>query len=341
MPLLHKITIKNFKSIARQEIGLGDLNMVIGANGAGKSNLISVFRLLDRILVKRLQLYVGEQGGAERFLFHGQKNSTALEIRFDFLQHSYGFRLKPAVGDTLVFEWELYDNLLGSGHKESLLEPTAAPWHNHRWVIHHFHDTSDSAPSKRLGPIDDNQFLRPDAGNLAAYLFMLRNNHPVAYRHIVEHVQLVAPFFDNFILEPSRSNTETIKLAWSQKGSDAYFDGYALSDGTLRFICLATLLLQPAPPGMILLDEPELGLHPLAIRILSEMLDSTARHAQVVVATQSVTLLNNFSPETVLITENDGLQTSFSRLNAEKLHHWLEQFSLGELWEKNVLGGSP
>jgi len=151
----------------------------------------------------------------------------------------------------------------------------------------------------------------------------------------------VAPFFDRFELAPSQLNEKKIKLEWRQKGSDAYFDAYSLSDGTLRFICLATLLPQPNPPALILLDEPELGLHPFAIRILAEMLEAASKRVQVILATQSVTLLNNFEPKDVIVAENDGLKTTFKRLDENKLSMWLEEFSIGDLWEKNVLGGRP
>jgi len=156
-------------------------------------------------------------------------------------------------------------------------------------------------------------------------------------------VRLMAPFFDDFALEPSRVNPDKIKLEWRQAGSDAYFDAYSLSDGTLRFICLATLLLQPAQsmPTLILLDEPELGLHPSAIRLLAEMLEAAAHRSQVLLATQSVTLLNQFAPEHVIVAENDGQATGFNRLDEKELADWLENYSLGELWEKNVLGGRP
>lgn len=143
------------------------------------------------------------------------------------------------------------------------------------------------------------------------------------------------------MLAPSKLNESKVKLEWRQKGSDAYFDAYALSDGTLRFICLATLLLQPTPPALILLDEPELGLHPFAIRILAEMLDAASKRVQVLLATQSVTLLNNFAPQDVLVASNDGLRTTFERVDGTKLKSWLDDFSLGELWDENVLGGRP
>lgn len=356
MRTLRKVKIEGFKSIESAELKLGDLNVVIGANGSGKSNLIGVFRLLERVLTKNLQIYVASE--PDRLLFHGRKTTPALSLDFAFEQNSYGFKLK-VVQDSLIFEYERveysgywnYGEPIAVGHKESKLEEAAQSYRNkipqyvfpkvRNLVVYHFHDTSDTSPTKQTVDVDDNRFFRPNAANLPAYLYWLQEKHPVQFRHIEEHVRLVAPFFEQFVLAPSRLNEKKIKLEWRQKGSDAYFDAYSLSDGTLRFICLAALLLQPNPPALILLDEPELGLHPFAIRILAEMLEAASKRVQVLLATQSVTLLNNFAPKDVIVAENDGQKTTFSRLDEEKLRGWLEEFSIGELWEKNVLGGRP
>jgi predicted ATPase len=353
---LRKVKIEGFKSIESAELELGDLNVVIGANGSGKSNLIGVFRLLERVLTHNLQLYVASE--PDRFLFHGRKTTPALSLEFRFDQNAYGFKLM-ASQDSLIFEheWVQYSGLwnygepIAVGHKESKLEEAAQSYRNkipkyvfpkmRNIVVYHFHDTSDTSPAKQTVDVDDNRFFRPNAANLPAYLYWLQEKHPVQFRHIEEHIRLVAPFFEQFVLAPSTLNENKIKLEWKQNGSDAYFDAWSLSDGTLRFICLATLLLQPDPPALILLDEPELGLHPFAIRILAEMLEAASQRVQVLLATQSVTLLNNFAPQDVIVAENDGLKTAFNRLDEEKLKDWLDDFSLGELWEKNVLGGRP
>jgi predicted ATPase len=356
MKTLRKVKIEGFKSIERAELMLGDLNVVIGANGSGKSNLIGVFRLLERVLSHNLQVYVASE--PDRLLHHGRRVTPALSLDFALDQNSYGFKLK-ADRDSLIFEYERveysgywnYGEPLAVGHKESKLEEAAESYKNkipkfvfpkvRNLVVYHFHDTSDSSPAKQTADVDDNRFFRPDAANLPAYLYWLQEKHPTPFRNIEEHVRLVAPFFERFVLAPSKLNEKKIKLEWRQKGSDAYFDAYSLSDGTLRFICLATLLLQPSPPALILLDEPELGLHPFAIRLLAEMLEAASKRVQVLLATQSVTLLNNFAPKDVLVADNDGLRTTFERLDEGKLEAWLDEFSLGELWEKNVLGGRP
>ena len=362
MKTLRKVRIEGFKSIESAELELGDLNVVIGSNGSGKSNLIGVFRLLERVLTHNLQLYVASE--PDRLLFHGRKKTAALSLDFAFEQNSYGFRL-VAAQDALIFEYERVTNdsdseTIDTGHKESRLAeavtysgnklfPLVRKWFaeplyrqiRNNLVVYHFHDTSDTSSAKQAADVDDNRLFRPNAANLPAYLYWLQEKHPVQFRHIEEHIRLVAPFFERFVLAPSKLNEKKIKLEWRQKGSDAYFDAYSLSDGTFRFICLATLLLQPNPPALILLDEPELGLHPFAIRILAEMLEAASKRVQVLLATQSVTLLNNFAVQDVIVAENDGLKTTFNRLDAQKLKGWLDEFSIGELWEKNVLGGRP
>jgi predicted ATPase len=211
------------------------------------------------------------------------------------------------------------------------------------WRMYHLHDTSATAAVKSTCNVDDNRYLREDASNLAAYLYWLKLKQPNEYHRIVSVIQLAAPYFEDFVVEPLRRNERTIRLEWKQRHTDAYFDADSLSDGTLRFVCLATLLNQPkwAMPRLIVIDEPELGLHPLAIRLLAEMLDAASEHTQILIATQSVTLLDNFPLEQVIVVEHDGKSSVFRRLVAADYQAWLENFSIGELWEKNVLGGRP
>jgi predicted ATPase len=209
------------------------------------------------------------------------------------------------------------------------------------WTIYHFHDTSDEAAIKRKGKVDDNDTLRPDAANLAAFLYRLQKTQADSYKRIVAAIRLVAPFFHDFRLRPDRLRKDEIQLEWTQRDSDAYFNAHALSDGTLRFICLATLLLQPEPPSLILIDEPELGLHPYAIVQLAGLFRSAATRTQILVATQSVTLLNQFEPDNVIIVDRSEGQSTFRRINAKEVEAWTDAYALGELWEKAVLGGRP
>jgi predicted ATPase len=191
--------------------------------------------------------------------------------------------------------------------------------------------------------IDANRFLYPDAANLPAMLYLYRERYPTAYRRIVAAVKAVAPFFEDFVLEPLRLNPRNIALHWRAKGADYEFGPHQLSDGTLRAIALFTLLLQPEEdlPGLIVLDEPELGLHPAALAVLADLLKSASRHSQLLIATQSAALIDHFEVDDIVtVNLQDGCST-FERLDSERLKDWLEEYTLSELWQRNVIGGGP
>ena len=362
MPVLDKITIKGFKSIKSMEgFELKPLNVLIGANGAGKSNFIGVFKLLNEIVQENLQVFIGKSGGADQLLHYGHKTTETIYIHLQFGKNAYECNL-TAAGDSLIFEEENvyfhiadkypapYQKRLRTGYKESVLpervgereaiaEYVLAAMQG--WKIYHFHDTGEAAKIKKLCDLNDNRMLRPDASNLAAYLYLLKEKKIQYYRNICDTIRLVAPFFGDFALRPSPLNPDKIKLEWTEKGSDAYFDANSLSDGTLRFIALATLLTQPNLPQTILLDEPELGLHPYAITVLAGMLKSAATKTQVIVSTQSVTLVNQLDPEDIIVVDRKDGQSTFKRPTKEEIEGWLDDYSLGELWEKNLIGGRP
>lgn len=359
---LDRIEIEGYKSIARCDLELRRLNVLVGPNGAGKSNFISALGLLGSIVNRNLQVAVGRAGGASSLLHGGQKRTAAIGLHTYFGRNQYEARLVPAAGDDLFFEREIcsfhrpdyaapYNETIGSGHKESNLAAAAKERPGRvpdycldamsSWRVFHFHDTSAQAGAKQKQPIGDDSELRPDAANLAPFLFRLKHSHPEHFERICDSIRLVAPFFDTFELSPDRINSERIQLEWKQVGSDAYFNGHALSDGTLRFLCLSTLLLQPEPPSLIIIDEPELGLHPFAITQLADMFRATASAHQLLVSTQSVTLLNQLDPNDIIITEQHDGASSFLRPDWGSLRAWLSEYAVGELWEKNVLGGRP
>lgn len=356
---LDRIEIEGFKSIRQLRLDLKPLNVLIGANGAGKSNFISVFGLLRHIVERRLQFYVAQAGGADSILHFGRKQTPTLKLRFSAGNTGYEATFAPSATDNLVFSLESYwhpepdssqsQGNYGGGYTESAFVHDALHEPDNRrvlerlqdWRVYHFHDTSASAKVKQTGDIGDNEALRPDASNLAALLFLLRTKYPENYRRIVSTIRLVAPFFDDFRLRPSPFNEQKIQLEWSERNSEAYFNAHALSDGTLRFICLATLLLQPHLPSLILIDEPELGLHPYAIQVLAGLVRSASEKTQVILSTQSVSLVNQFEPEDLVVVDRSNGASVFRRLSAEDTKDWLEGYSLGELWEKNVFGGRP
>jgi predicted ATPase len=355
---LTRLAVAGFKSLRSVEVTLRPLNVLIGANGSGKSNFVGIFGLLGELVNSRLQVYLGRQGGADAVLTNGIKSTPRLRIEATFGQNSYLAVLEPAPDGTMFFENESarfhgpghgrpFEEPLGAGHRESRLSssdkkvPEVVLDAMRGWRVYHFHDTSAAAKVKQAGELNDNAVLRSDAANLAAFLYLLQRKLQPAYRQIVETVRMVAPFFEDFALEPDRLNPDSIRLAWRARGTDAYFGPHALSDGTLRFICLATVLLQPLVPSAVVIDEPELGLHPYAITLLAELLRMASQRAQVIVSTQSVTLVNQLQPEDLLVVEQGDDGSTFRRPTQAEAASWLEEYGLGELWEKNILGGRP
>ncbi|MCP5063169.1 MAG: AAA family ATPase, partial [Ignavibacteriae bacterium] len=195
---------------------------------------------------------------------------------------------------------------------------------------------------KQESDINDNRIFRRDASNLTAFLYLLQEKHFDYFKRIENTIKLIAPFFDKFQLEPLALNNEKIRLEWKHINSDQYFNANHFSDGTLRMICLITLLLQPDQPDTIIIDEPELGLHPSAIQQLAALMKSVADDGkQIICSTQSVTLLNQFNPEDIIVVDREDNESKFKRLDEERLEDWLDKYAIGELWEKNVLGGRP
>ena len=210
------------------------------------------------------------------------------------------------------------------------------------WMVYHFHDTSSSAPMRRYCDIVDNKRLRGNASNIAPFLLNLREKQSGEYGEVRDAIKLVLPFFDDFLLEPVEMGDETkVRLTWKQKGSDFPMQPYHLSDGSMRFICLATALLQPDPPSTIVIDEPELGLHPAAISILAELLQAASKRMQVIVATQSPMLIDQFSIGDIIVMNREDGASTMKRLDPEEFSVWLEDYSVGELWTKNVIDGGP
>lgn len=367
MNRIKNFTIDGFKSIRNMELELRQLNVLIGANGAGKSNLIGFFRLLNFLESGALQLHIGEQGGANSLLYYGAKITPQLSSTINFETNSgynrYHMRLIHAAGDTLIFADEeiQYSKKgintegpiipLGSGHKESGMiaqsegnvRTTATTAKVIRtmmrdWQVFQFHDTSSTAHIKQSKYLDDSYFLKANAGNLAPFLYQMREYKREYYQKIVETIRLCAPFFDNFVLTPRDKN---IILNWKEKNSEELFGPHQLSDGTLRMMAIVTLLLQPKLPSMVIIDEPELGLHPYAITVLAGLLKSASERSQLLISTQSANLVDELEPQDIIVVDRKDGQSEFRRPNPSVLNEWLTEYTMSELWEKNVLGGRP
>jgi predicted ATPase len=372
---LARLEIEGFTSIRSAAVDVGRLNVLVGANGAGKSNLIRALELLGRVVDEDLRLHVA------RVLINAAMSEPRIRLSLrgmsDFgalrAETGYDATLMPGPEEGLFFVEEgisqgisiqggtaaggeaPWTTVLDQGHRETRLHLTIEAGGRGAAVaaavvdllrgcrVYHFHDTSSDAPVKRPVSTADNLALRPDAANLAAVLLRLRDSDvpgdAAAYRRIVGSVRQVAPFFRDFVLQAEKN--DRVRLRWRERDSDAVFSAHQMSDGTLRFVCLAALLLQPKLPALVVLDEPELGLHPYAIVQLAGLLRQAAHRSQVMIATQSVTLMNQFELADLIVVERGEHGSTFVRPDPERLEAWLEEYSLGELWEKNLLGGRP
>lgn len=357
MSTLDRLSIRGFKSIQNLDnFELRGLNIVVGTNGAGKSNLVSFFKMLRAFMENRLNQYIVSHGGADDFLYNGPKETQRMSFETHFGDCGYRFSLIPTPQNQCAVETEaLYtaypsqewcelggspdgvsrmsaDNSSDSLHNRAVYDAVMS------WQMYHFHDTSNTAGMRRYDIVEHWNKLEPDASNIAPFLLHIRQTQPVAYGRIVDAVRTVLPFFDDFDLTPQHFGERIkVRLSWKQKDSDYPMQPYHLSDGSMRFICLATALLQPNLPSMLVMDEPELGLHPEAIAVLSELIEYAAQRTQVLIATQSPLLLNYFSVEDIIVTKRVNGASCFERLKEEDFSHWLDEFNIGELWAKNVL----
>jgi len=365
---LTRVTLHGFKTIRElTEFDPGSLMVMIGANGAGKSNFVSFFRLLSWVLSGQLQLHVQESGPASALLHDGPGETheidVGLTIQTERGENEYSCRLVYAAGDTLIFADERFRFtpegrptrdwiVLGPGQRETSLtqyssseEPGAVTAGVmaallRKIVVYQFHNTSATARVRSQWNKDDGRWLKEDGANLAPFLYRLKHQEPKYYKRIVETTQLLLPFFLDYELEPEYGR---LLLSWREKGSDRVFTAPQAGDGMLRLMALVALLQQPETdlPNVLILDEPELGLHPYAINVVSGLIKSISEQVQVIVATQSVSFIDRFEPEDIVVVDRDKRESTFRRLDRKALDDWLEDYSMSELWEKNVIGGRP
>lgn len=350
---MDRIEIKGYKSIKEWNLPLRPLNILIGSNGSGKSNFLSFFTLLENIYQKNLGVYIALNGGVDKFLYKGTKITQSIECHLKFKSNGYSFKLGNNQGQ-FVFEKEglWFDSNLGEisnfNSETNLHNPSGM--RRNKYVKeylsqvkkYHFHDTGKNAPFHKESNINSDWYsLYSDGSNLAALLFKIQELKPIIYKRIINAIESIAPYFLDFQLIPNEEGN--LRLLWKNKHSEQIFSSYDLSDGTLRFIALATLFLQPKLPETLIIDEPELGLHPFAIAKLAGLAKSASQKGcQIIMATQSVELINHFSAEDIIAVDNRNGESVFERLSEEKLSIWLDDYTIGEMWKQNIINaGQP
>ena len=348
---LRKIIISGYKSITKCNLSISPINIVLGGNGAGKTNFLSVFGLVKSVL-NRDDCFPSPCFNS-KFIFSNVCNQKNPEIKTELIfdSFSYGFRLVPDKSDDkrIVVKEEY---IIHSERKYNVSDAPPEVYEclipitkGQNWIIYHFNEMGNAAEIKKEHDISDDRILLHNGANLAPFLLRLKTQYKRYYNDIVSTVRLIFPSFDDFVFDPLADNNESMLLKWRQIGSDDILVASQMSDGTLRFIYLTTLLLQPdeLQPDIIIIDEPELGLHPVAVRKLAGLIKSAVlRDTQVIVATQSSELISNFEPEDVVtMTQIDGI-TRMDRLKREDLERWLNEYTLGDLWQQSIMeGGQP
>jgi len=357
---LDRVFVSGFKSIRELDLELRQINAMIGPNGAGKTNLVCLFRMLNFMTTESLQLFVGRQGGAESLLHLGADETPQLLVTLNFTTETgtseYHARLVNASQDSMLFADESISFhrhgkerpkiiSLGAGHAETRLlkvedrrdRPTCNVIHHilRQCQVYNFHDTSETGRIRKPGYVQDNRYLRQDGGNLAAFLLKVRNSFPEIYEAVEQAVAEAYPPFEAFILKRGSYEGESIGIHWREKGADYVFGPHQLPDGFLRFIALATLLTQSPEdlPDAIILDEPELGLHPSGISVLSRLIKQASEHAQILFGTQSVFLVDQLSSEDVLLVERKDGSSRYTRPGPGDLEDWLDRYSLSQFVE--------
>lgn len=362
---LKSLTIKGYKSIkCLDTFAPNSINVLIGPNGAGKSNFISFFKFLSWMLNSdgKLQEHVAYLGGANDILHDGADATKSIDAQVQIETVSgineYSFSLMFAKPDKLVFREEKYRfsakrfsgesrwSSCGVGHEEARLpevnNPTATVILNllRKLIVYQFHNTSDTAPMRLKWSTSDSRWLKQNGENLGSFLFRLQNDEKPYYSRIVKYIRLVLPFFDDFELYDEFGS---ILLRWKEKGTSKVFNAGQASDGMLRTIALISLLAQNPKdlPTVLFLDEPELGLHPSAIDAVAGLIKAASSQCQVFIATQSISLVNNFDLVDLVVIDRKSRSSEFSRPDSENLKLYLEEFSTGQIWEKNIIGGRP
>lgn len=343
--MIDSVFIEGYKSIRSQEVKLHSMNILLGGNGVGKSNFLSVFDFFRKIIQSRKYEYAHARESS-RLLYMGRKVTDKIRLSFmysDSWLNSMTIDLKD-VDDMLRVR-----GLYIEENEKAITDLTEGEDYNierlrklvDQYWIHHFQDTGTKSSYRTSSPVNDNRFLRADGSNLASFLYRIRMKEPNLFRKIEDIIHEVTPSFGCFDLMPEVTDENNIRLTWHPEDKDVQFDESQLSDGTLRMMSLATLLLQSQLPELIIIDEPEIGLHPAAISILADLLKTAAEKTQVIISTQSIDLINYFTPEDIIVADFKNAQSYFKRLNTDELHQWIDEYTLGEMWEKNLFGGQP
>jgi predicted ATPase len=395
--LIHRLRLKDFLSYgnAGVEIEIQPLNVLIGPNASGKSNLIEALGVL-RAAPTDLSAYFRERGGIGEYIRRGEGTSRLAEIeawvdcpncldakplrhrieladmgqRLEIRSEDIGGPVYGVSSSPREFQhvYELtrqhagitaYDVVTGARkwiplvredlkRDQSILsqrrDPLAFPELTHlasqyerielyqEWMFGR--RSRARAASGADMPTD---FLLPDASNLGLILHDLMQASETR-NSLLKHLKL---FYDTAEFIPTRILSGAVQL-FIDEGASGLVPATRLSDGTLRYLSLLAILCHPSPPPLVCIEEPELGLHPDIVPKVADLLKEATQRTQIVVTTHSDALVSALSdqPESVIVCEAGIGGTSLRRLDRDDLAAWLENYSLGEIWQRGEIGGT-
>lgn len=330
---LRSISIEGFKSIKSiVDLKMKPLNVIIGSNDTGKSNFLDFFKMLRAVGEGTLDAWTILEDGQDAVFHNGIDNTKEIigELAFDndLLKIRLGMnKYNKRIFLPPVIHGQTQENL---GFLSGI---RCYPPYNHL-PGYRSHD---------IGCLDCYDITQPlpDLFSLAPALYAIsRTDKKILYR-IEQIIRFVSPSFDGFVFDDQAQvhHQPFVQMRWKRKGSEQTIALDKMSHGTLRFAVLATALMQPVMPPMILIESPELDLGPRAIAILADLFRAASEQTQIIVVTQSSALVDHLDIENLIVAENiriDG--TQLMRPKAEEYAEWLKDYSLGELWRKNVFG---
>ncbi|MDR0615282.1 MAG: AAA family ATPase [Synergistaceae bacterium] len=346
---LSRISIKGYKSIDDCDVQLKNLNILIGSNGAGKSAFIEFFNMINCMFDGCLQEYVASHGGPDAILRFGSGVTKQMELGLYFGKSRYHAALRPTEDGRLVFSEERltndrYDNInICGGHFETRIREYDSNISDVNCQAFHFNEFSAGSPIRHPQPVRQYEKLSQDGSNFAPYLYALKKSHFGDYIRIVKRLRIIAPFFDDFYLAPDENDPAVIRLRWLESGCDKPLGADLLSDGVLRFACLLAVFRYPKErrPDILLIDEPDLSLHPKALELLYHIINLVSNYRQVICSTQSTELLNKFSADDIIVLDKTGGKTLLYRIDEDELEEWLANKTITEMWANSIIGGLP
>lgn len=399
-PIIRKISLQNFLSFGPDaaEIELGALNVLIGPNSSGKSNLLEAFELL-RAIPKNIAAPIRQGGGISEWLWKGSQKTTASTITtsLHYPQVSLGLRHMISLGMSGQ-KLELNDESVEIDSPDDINE---SPRFFYRYrqgnpVLSTFQEALNSDDKNRLRierklrseDLEANQsilsqrkdpdlypelsyiennyskiriyrqwslgrssplrmpqktdlpedFLLEDGSNLGLVINDIGNTNGLK-SHIIERLRQFNESIDDISI---KIHGGTVQILIHEEGMTQPIPATRLSDGTLRYLCLLSILLHPSPPPLVCIEEPELGLHPDILPIIGTMLVEASARMQLIVTTHSDILVDSLTDtsEAVLVCEKLKGSSVFKRLDRSSLSLWLENYSLGEIWRMGELGGN-